>query len=366
MKKLFFIIASFTLATCGCNGGNGPEPSENPQIDISTEILEFGFSTESASVTVTTNCEWGVSSDQTWCSTYPTGGLEGTSTITVNAAENRTGEDRTCLLTFRSGDYKKELSVLQHLNPQDTMTIVDPTVVVPEGYKLVWRDEFDVLKTSEWWFETGAGGWGNNEIQRYIPIHEGKDTCAIVSDGTLKIIAKKSGEDVLSIRMNTYKSWTYGYFEARLKLPVGKGTWPAFWMLPKEFKTWPDDGEIDIMEHVGYRPNWVSSSIHCKSYNHAIGTQRTAEKFISTAQTEFHVYAVEWTENAIYGYIDGVRYFTFTNDQKGLYDTWPFYKPFYLKLNLAWGGNWGGAEGVDPGALPATYEIDYVRVFQKK
>ena len=97
-----------------------------------------------------------------------------------------------------------------------------------------------------------------------------------------------------------------------------------------------------------------------------IGTQRTAEKHIPTAQTEFHTYAVEWTENAIFGYIDGERYFTFTNDQKGIYDTWPFYKPFYLKLNLAWGGNWGGAEGVDPSALPAVYEIDYVRVFQKK
>ncbi len=166
--------------------------------------------------------------------------------------------------------------------------------------------------------------------------------------------------------MNTARSWTYGYFEARLKLPVGKGTWPAFWMMPKNFTAWPDDGEIDIMEEVGYRPNYVSSSIHCKAYNHAIGTQKTAEKFVASAQSEFHVYAVEWTEDYIFAYIDGVRYFTFMNDKKGIYDSWPFYKPFYLKLNLAWGGNWGGAQGVDPSCLPATYEIDYVRVFQKK
>jgi beta-glucanase (GH16 family) len=166
--------------------------------------------------------------------------------------------------------------------------------------------------------------------------------------------------------MNTARSWTYGYFEARLKLPVGKGTWPAFWMMPKNFTAWPDDGEIDIMEEVGYRPNYVSSSIHCKAYNHSIGTQKTAEKYIATAQAEFHVYAVEWTQDYIFGYIDGVRYFTFTNDKKDIYDSWPFYKPFYLKLNLAWGGNWGGAQGVDPTFLPATYEIDYVRVFQKK
>ena len=255
---------------------------------------------------------------------------------------------------------------MQHLNPADTTSIIDPGVEVPAGYKLIWRDEFDKLDNAEWWFETGAGGWGNNELQRYIPGVEGKDTCARVSGGTLEIMAKQSGNEVLSIRMNTQRSWTYGYFEARLKLPVGKGTWPAFWMMPKNFKAWPDDGEIDIMEHVGYRPNWISSTIHCKSYNHASGTQKTAEKFIATAQSEFHTYALEWTENAIYGYVDGIRYFTFTNDQKGIYDSWPFYKPFYLKLNLAWGGNWGGAEGVDPSALPAIFEIDYVRVFQKK
>lgn len=366
MKKLFFIIASLTLATCGCNGGSGPEPTDTPQISLSSEQLEFGFIAQSGTLKVTSDREWGVASDQEWCTTSPTGGLEGQTTLTVNVTDNRSCKDRTCILSFRSGNYKKELTLLQHLNPADTTTVVDPGVEVPAGYKLVWRDEFDKLDTSEWWFETGGGGWGNNEIQRYIPAIEGKDTCAIVSGGILKIIARQSGSEVLSLRMNTLRSWTYGYFEARLKLPAGKGTWPAFWMMPKNFKAWPDDGEIDIMEHVGYRPNWISSSIHCKSYNHAIGTQRTAEKFIATAQSEFHTYAVEWTENAIYGYVDGLRYFTFTNDQIGIYDSWPFYKPFYLKLNLAWGGNWGGAEGVDPKALPATYEIDYVRVFQKK
>jgi beta-glucanase (GH16 family) len=165
--------------------------------------------------------------------------------------------------------------------------------------------------------------------------------------------------------MNTAQSWTYGYFEARLILPKGKGTWPAFWMLPKDFKNWPDDGEIDIMEEVGYDPNNVSSSIHCKAYYHSIGTQKTAVKRVPTAQTDFHVYAVEWTADYIYGFVDGVRYFTFVNDKKGNKDTWPFNAPFYLKLNLAWGGDWGGAQGVDESILPAVYEVDYVRVYQK-
>lgn len=252
---------------------------------------------------------------------------------------------------------------------------VEPETATPIGYKLVWQDEFNdprvggkavLPNTANWWYETGGHGWGNNEIQNYISAVAGTDTCAKVYNRSLKIIAKKVGSQVLSVRMNSTQSWTYGYFEARLKLPTGKGTWPAFWMLPKNFTSWPDDGEIDIMEEVGYNPNYVSSSIHCKAYNHSIGTQKTAERFVPTAQTEFHVYAVEWTADFIKGYIDGVKYFEFANDHQGNKNTWPFNVPFYLKLNLAWGGNWGGAQGVDETFLPATYEIDYVRVFQKK
>ena len=241
---------------------------------------------------------------------------------------------------------------------------------VPKGYQLIWQDEFNSSKdtkgkattpsTDKWWFEKGSHGWGNNEIQDYIDVIDGKDTCAIVSDGTLKIIAKKKGDRILSIRMNSQESWTYGYFEARLKLPIGKGTWPAFWMLPKNFKKWPEDGEIDIMEEVGFRPNWVSSAVHCKTYNHAIQTEKTGEQYIETAQNDFHIYALEWTEDYIYCYVDGKRHFIFKNDHQGDKFTWPFNVPFYLKLNLAWGGNWGGAQGVDEQALPAIYEIDYI------
>lgn len=241
---------------------------------------------------------------------------------------------------------------------------------IPDGYTLVWQDEFNntslLPDTSYWWYETGNHGWGNNEIQNYIPGVLNSDTCAVVSDGILKIVAQKKEGKVLSVRMNTKESWTYGYFEARLKLPAGKGTWPAFWMMPKDDSSWPACGEIDIMEEVGYDPNIIHSTIHCEAYNHSIGTQRAGQKRIPTAQTDFHIYAIEWTEDFIKGYIDGECYFTFTNDKAGNNATWPFSKPFYLKLNLAWGGDWGGAQGVDESALPATYEIDYVRVYQKK
>ena len=157
-----------------------------------------------------------------------------------------------------------------------------------------------------------------------------------------------------------------GTCDAALFHPAGKGTWPAFWMMPIDMSLgWPTCGEIDIMEYVGYQPNVVHSTVHTKAYNHTIGTQQGKQKTIENAETEFHIYAVEWTADYIKGFVDGAEYFRFDNDKKGDVNTWPFDKPFYLKLNLAWGGDWGGAEGVDETKLPATYEIDYVRVYQK-
>ena len=250
---------------------------------------------------------------------------------------------------------------------------VEPDIYTPAGYQLVWRDEFNdpsliMPDAKEWWYETAEPGWVNNELQTYVAGRTGDIITADVSDGTLKIRAIKSGNRVYSARVNTRKNWTYGYFEARLKLPEGKGTWPAFWMMPSVWSGWPDGGEIDIMEHVGCVPTEVSSSIHCKSYYHAIGTQKTAARKIPGVMDEFHTYALEWTPEYIKTYVDGKQLFYYNPEdysQGRNANTWPFNKPFELKLNLAWGGDWGGMYGVDESCLPATYEIDYVRVFQK-
>lgn len=256
--------------------------------------------------------------------------------------------------------------------PEDVQ-YVEPDIYTPAGYQLVWRDEFNdpsliMPDAKEWWYETAEPGWVNNELQTYVAGRTGDIITADVSDGTLKIRAIKSGNRVYSARVNTRKNWTYGYFEARLKLPEGKGTWPAFWMMPSVWSGWPEGGEIDIMEHVGCVPTEVSSSIHCKSYYHAIGTQKTAARKIPGVMDEFHTYALEWTPEYIKTYVDGKQLFYYNPDdysQGRNANTWPFNKPFELKLNLAWGGDWGGMYGVDESCLPATYEIDYVRVFQK-
>lgn len=357
---------------CGDDNKTVDKPSgEDNVIEVSPTELQFPAAGMEKTIIVKSDTPWLLTTDgQTWYSVDSKSGYAGEKVVKVVALKNNLDIERSATLSFTSGtDYKKEYQFKQDKGEVENY--------VPEGYSLVWQDEFEESRltggkpalpsTSEWWYEVADPGWVNNELQHYVADGVlGTDTCTMISDGTLKIVAKKRGNEVISARINTSKSWTYGYFEARLKLPKGKGTWPAFWMMPKNYTAWPDDGEIDIMEEVGYRPNWTSSSIHCKAYYHSIGTQKTAERFIDTAESDFHIYALEWTADFIKTYVDGELLFTFNNDKAGNKDTWPFDAPFYLKLNLAWGGDWGGAQGVDESALPATYEIDYVRVFQKK
>lgn len=353
-------LSMLALGFVGC-GSNNNEPGVSESVTCSPSQISVSYGEAVSTIDVTASREWMAYSDEDWITCNPTGSVNTTGTVTVTVAGNTGFSAREGSVVVKAGSYRVSIPVIQEGKPA-------PDIEAPEGYALVWNDEFDEGSTpsSDWWYETGAGGWGNNELQNYVSGAKDGEQLAAVKDGILSITAKKIDGTVYSIRMNTAKSWTYGYFEARLKVPVGKGTWPAFWMMPQNYTAWPDDGEIDIMEHVGYRPNWISSAIHCKAYYHSIGTEKTAEKYISTAQDEFHVYAVEWTEDYIKGFVDGENYFTFLNDKTGNKNTWPFSNPFYLKLNLAWGGNWGGAQGVDETILPATYEIDYVRVFQKQ
>lgn len=233
----------------------------------------------------------------------------------------------------------------------------------------VWADEFDyngLPDPAKWTYDLGGGGWGNNELQYYTD----KAANAQVANGMLSVIARKEkmdNRDYTSARLVSKGrgDFLYGRFEIKAKLPAGKGTWPAIWMLPTDwaYGDWPKSGEIDIMEHVGYDPNRVHMSVHTEAYNHSIGTQKTATTTVDKAIGEFHVYRVDWTPYAIRGYIDGSLLFTFTNESKG-YKTWPFDKKFHFLLNIAVGGNWGGQQGIDDSVFPAVMEIDYVRAYK--
>lgn len=234
----------------------------------------------------------------------------------------------------------------------------------------VWSEEFDYTGAPDpnnWGYDIGGSGWGNNELQYYTNALSNAE----VKNGMLTITAKKEVVDnrnYSSARLISKNKgdFTYGRAEIKAKLPGGKGTWPAIWMLPSgtwAYGEWPKSGEIDIMEHVGYDPNVVHFSVHTEAYNHVIGTQKTSTKTIPTAIGDFHLYRVDWTPYAVRGYFDDVQVFSFTNDGNG-YKTWPFDKPFHLLLNVAVGGNWGGAQGVDETVFPASMVIDYVRVYK--
>ena len=358
-------MLALTASACDKNGGGGESASKNLSVSVSEISTDHSKSVQS--ITVTADCDWGVgSADRSWCTVTPSGGVAGNTAVTVNIAENSGKTERETSVNFYSGTQTLSVPVKQAAPPKEE---VDPTIVAPEGYSLVWNDEFDAtaVDTGKWRFENWAPGYVNNELQRYVAggVLNGNYT-AFIEDGILKIRAMKVDGQVISARMNTRKSWKYGYMEARINLPSGKGTWPAFWMMPDDQSDgWPKCGEIDIMEEVGYHPNYTSSSIHTQSYNHTINTQKTKEVYTANAEGEFHVYACEWTPDALKFFVDGKQFFSFSNDGKGNVATWPFFKNFYITLNLAWGGSWGGAQGVNESALPAVMQIDYVRVFQK-
>lgn len=239
-----------------------------------------------------------------------------------------------------------------------------------EKRKLVWSDEFNYTglpDATKWGYDVGGKGWGNNELQYYT----NADTSnALVKNGVLSITARKSkfeNRDYTSARLLTKgkAEWTYGRIEVRAKLPKGRGTWPAIWMLGSNIETagWPKCGEIDIMEHVGYDPDTLVGTIHTQAYNHVKGTQKSKKIFIKNPYTEFHVYAVDWTPEKMDFLLDGYVYLSIANEHKTV-NEWPFDKPEYLLLNVAVGGNWGGAKGIDESVFPAKMEVDYVRVFQ--
>lgn len=238
-----------------------------------------------------------------------------------------------------------------------------------QTWELKWSDEFisaGLPDNTKWGYDVGGSGWGNNELQYYT---DSRLENARVENGNLIIEARKEaygGKNYTSARLVSRNKgdWKYGRIEVKAKLPGGRGTWPAIWMLPTDwvYGAWPASGEIDIMEYVGYDPGIVHGTVHTEAYNHSIGTQVGASYSVPNAETAFHVYAIEWDESKIDFFVDGNKYFTFNN--QGTWQKWPFDQRFHLILNIAIGGNWGGVQGVDDNIFPVKMEIDYVRVYQ--
>ncbi|MEP0134011.1 MAG: glycoside hydrolase family 16 protein [Eudoraea sp.] len=262
--------------------------------------------------------------------------------------------------------------------PEATDTNNLPDVNSPDYWDnavLVWQDEFDgnTLSEENWIFETGANGWGNNELQNYT-----EDENVTVSDGTLKIIAKKIEQgpgmvEYTSARLNSITHFKYGRMEIRAKIPdhKGNGLWPALWMLGSTIQTagWPACGEIDIMEYVSFEPNQTHFSIHSVANNHRDGTQVTSGPvLLETIEEEFHNYGILWTNKYLKFYIDDIENIKLIFPRPAISnaENWPFSGTFYFLMNIAVGGDWGGLEGVNDDIFPAVMEVDYVRVYQVK
>jgi len=242
----------------------------------------------------------------------------------------------------------------------------------PADYALVWSDEFmnDGLPDgSRWAYDTGRNqqGWHNREMQ-YYGLARTQNT--EVRNGALHITAHKEqlsgaadwgGQRYTSGRLITLgkAEWTYGFFEVRARLPCGKGSWPAIWMLGSRGE-WPLGGELDIMEQVGKDPSRVFSTVHTAAGSGGSGAGAAVQT--PDACTAFHNYQMHWTEQQIRFGIDGKTHFTYVNPGTGSRQ-WPFDAPQFLILNIAIGGDLGGP--VDDSIFPIQMEIDYVRVYQK-
>jgi beta-glucanase (GH16 family) len=242
--------------------------------------------------------------------------------------------------------------------------------------QLVWSDEFNgpagaSPDTTKWTFDRGGGGWGNNELEYYT---SRPTNVALDGQGHLAITARRepySGHGVTreytSARLQTLGLFatTYGQIDARIKLPAGRGLWPAFWAVGSNVENigWPNAGEIDIMESLGNEPFTLYGSIHGPELGAPTGYKfTTPHRSASSLAGGFHTYGIEWSPGAIVFTFEGIPYATRTPASLPSGGRWVFDKPFFLLLNLAVGGNWPGAPNAST-PFPATMLVDWVRVY---
>ena len=263
--------------------------------------------------------------------------------------------------------FKSFLSVLTLFVISSCSTDEKQTVVTKT--QLVMSEEFDVdgaPKTALWSYNlgTGSNGWGNNELQYYTDASQNIK----VEGGMLKITAIKEsymGSGYTSARILTKGKFEqkYGRIEARIKMPWGKGLWPAFWMLGANSDTviWPQCGEIDIMEYLGSKPTSMFGTVHGPGYSGGNAISKNYTLINDRFDNDFHVFGIEWGENYINYYVDDKLYNQIT--PKDVPGEWVFNQPFYIILNMAVGGNFPGSPNAET-VFPQTMTIDYVRVYQ--
>jgi beta-glucanase (GH16 family) len=250
----------------------------------------------------------------------------------------------------------------------------------PVFNNLVWADEFNgsgAINDNKWFHQTllpNGTSWWNGEQQHYTD----EITNSYVNNGFLNIVARKEvysdqgvTKNYTSARLNSKFAFTYGRVEVMAKLPYGEGTWPAIWTLGKNITEnggfwastygttgWPACGEIDIMEHWGHNPNYIQSALH-NSFSSG-NTINHGGIMASDVANNFHLYAMEWTENEIKFSLDSVVFYEYNPQPKNIAN-WPYFQDQYLLLNIAMGSSWFS---IDPFFNSSKMEVDYVRVYQ--
>jgi len=261
---------------------------------------------------------------------------------------------------------------------QDHLVGAEELVQKMDGseWSLVWSDEFDgsgLPDSTKWNYNVGNWGWGNNEPQYYT---DSRIENAHQEDGSLIIEALQNDmeQDWTSARLTTQGkfAFTYGKIEFRAKVPVGRGTWAAGWLLGDSYEdemSWPYCGEIDVLECVGFEIDETTgnglnhASCHTRAYYFKQGNQITAQTAVNNMNQEWHTYGIEWYPDVVYALVDGERYYTYDKTADEL--EWPFNNPQNIILNLAVGGGWGGAKGIDESWDNHQFIVDYVRVYEK-
>jgi beta-glucanase (GH16 family) len=309
--------------------------------------------------------------------------ITGNMVLTKSSLENAIEKDGTPLdtglhvirLHYDSGTVVFNKICFDLIRKHKSSSLVYTQKTTGKEWKLVWSDEFNgtgLPDTSKWTFDIGNWGWGNNELQYYTV---NRQENARQEGGNLIIEARK--DDGIypwsSARLTTRgkESFVYGKIEFKAKVPSGRGSWSAGWLLGDAYRdelSWPYCGEIDVLENVGFELDpqtgngKTHASIHCGAYYFKLGNQPTSITDVKNMPNEYHIYSIEWLAEGITILIDGKKYFDYHDISNDL--TWPFNKPQNLILNLAMGGGWGGAKGMDPEMRSAKFIIDYVRVYE--
>ena len=302
------------------------------------------------------------------------GKTESALTVTVPGITVTDGEINLSLEGQRKAALLSAL-VIRHANP------------AKPKWKLAWSDEFNTGTAPDptrWNVDIWPARVVNDEDQAYT----NRSKNLRIENGFLVIEAHKEDYDnaaYTSARIHSMGKGDilYGRVEARVKVPVGQGTWAAVWMLPSDpfnyatscvagdkwqgvddCDAWPNSGEIDILEHVGYQPGHIHGTVHNKAYYWMTWQQRKGRILIEDIGDEFHDYAVEWTPERIDVFVNNDLYFSYVNEGTG-WKEWPYDQPFHLVLNLAIGGGWGKAGGpIDDTRFPQRMLVDHVRVYQ--